>query len=66
MIEYLLDDNRQNPAENTYFDLLMLLSFPEGEVFSAKQLKNWLQLAGFKKAQNFNLIYPASAMIAVK
>ncbi|MDL1871776.1 methyltransferase domain-containing protein [Deltaproteobacteria bacterium PRO3] len=64
--EFIANDLRTGPELPLLFALNMLLHTEHGDVFTAKELKRWLNFVGFKKVAALAVQYPASVMVATK
>lgn len=64
--EFIANDLRTGPELPLLFAMNMLLFTEQGDVFTAKELKRWLSLVGFKKISTQAVQYPASVMVATK
>ncbi len=64
--EWIPNDLRTGDRVSLLFGLQMLLSTPQGDVFTAKEYKRWLNLAGFKKVGTLKSVYPTTVVMAVK
>lgn len=64
--EFLSNDLRTGPELPLLFALNMLLYTPNGDVFSAKELKRWMGIAGFKKTSALAVQFPATVMVGTK
>jgi ubiquinone/menaquinone biosynthesis C-methylase UbiE len=64
--EFLSNDLRTGPEIPLLFAINMLLFTPQGDVFSAKDFKRWLNLSGFKKVSNLAVQYPCGVVVGIK
>jgi len=64
--EFIANDLRTGPEIPLLFAMVMLLFSEHGDVFTAKELKRWLNFVGFKKVAALAVQYPASVMVATK
>ncbi|MFO1462292.1 MAG: class I SAM-dependent methyltransferase [bacterium] len=64
--EFIANDLRTGPELPLLFALTMLVHCEHGDVFTAKELKRWLNFVGFKKVAALAVQYPASVMVATK
>jgi len=64
--EFIANDLRTGPELPLLFALTMLVHTDQGDVFTAKELKRWLNFVGFKKVAALAVQYPASVMVATK
>ncbi len=64
--EYVANDLRTGPEIPLMFGLVMLLFTEHGDIFSVKELKRWLNLAGFKKVSAQAVQFPVTVVVGVK
>ncbi len=64
--EFVANDLRTGPELPLIFALVMLLHTEQGDVFTVKELKRWLDFVGFKKVSAQAVQYPATVVVAVK
>lgn len=64
--EFIANDLRTGPRLPLMFALIMLMYCEHGDVYSAKELKRWLDFTGFKKVSALAVQYPATVMVATK
>jgi len=64
--EFVANDLRTGPELPLLFALTMLLHTENGDVFTVKDLKRWLDFVGFKKISAQSVQYPATVVVAVK
>ena len=64
--EFIANDLRTGPEIPLIFALVMLLHTEHGDVYTAKELKRWLNFVGFKKVAALAVQYPANVMVATK
>lgn len=64
--EFLSNDLKTGPEIPLLFAVNMLLFTPQGDVFSAKDFKRWLNLSGFKKVSSLAVQYPCSVVVGIK
>jgi Methylase involved in ubiquinone/menaquinone biosynthesis len=64
--EFIANDLRTAPKLPLMFAMNMLMYSEHGDVFTAKELKRWLDFTGFKKVSAQAVQYPASVMVATK
>jgi SAM-dependent methyltransferase/predicted transcriptional regulator len=64
--EFLSNDLKTGPEIPLLFAVNMLLLTPQGDVFSAKDFKRWLNLGGFKKVSTLAVQYPVSVVVGIK
>jgi ubiquinone/menaquinone biosynthesis C-methylase UbiE len=66
VVEYVPNDLRTGEKMPLLFALEMLLETPHGDVFTVKELKRWLNLAGFKKTGTLKAVYPTTVILGIK
>jgi SAM-dependent methyltransferase len=66
VIEFVPNDLRTGEKMPLLFALEMLLETPQGDVFTVKEFKRWLNLAGFKKIGTLKAIFPTTAILGIK
>lgn len=64
--EFLTNDLKTGPEIPLLFAINMLLFTPQGDVFSAKDFKRWLNLSGFKKVSTLSVQFPCSVVVGIK
>jgi SAM-dependent methyltransferase len=64
--EFMANDLRTGPEIPLLFALNMVLFTEAGDVFTLKEMKRWLGLAGFKKVSALGVQYPCSVIVATK
>jgi len=64
--EFLANDLRTGPELPLLFTMTMLLHTENGDVFTVKDLKRWLDFVGFKKVSAQSVQYPATVVVAIK
>lgn len=64
--EFLSNDQHTGPELPLLFALNMLMLTEQGDVFSAKEIKRWLDIVGFKKVSAKAVQYPATVLAATK
>jgi ubiquinone/menaquinone biosynthesis C-methylase UbiE len=64
--EWLVNDDRTDPAHSLMFAVQMLVNTEKGDTFSFNEIKNWLEDAGFKKVRKLNAPGPSPLILATK
>ena len=64
--EFIANDLRTGPELPLMFALTMLLFTEQGDVYTSKDLKRWLDFVGFKKVSTQGVQYPAAVMVGTK
>jgi ubiquinone/menaquinone biosynthesis C-methylase UbiE/predicted transcriptional regulator len=64
--EFLSNELKTGPEIPLLFAINMLLFTPQGDVFSAKDFKRWLELSGFKKVSTLAVQYPCGVVVGIK
>jgi ubiquinone/menaquinone biosynthesis C-methylase UbiE len=64
--EWLVNDDRTKPLPSLMFAVQMLVNTEKGDTFSFKEIKNWLEEAGFKKARKVEAPGPSPLILATK
>jgi len=64
--EFIANDLRSGPELPLLFALNMLLMTEHGDVFTTKDLKRWMSLAGFNKVSAQAVQYPVTVMVGTK
>lgn len=65
-IENIIDDNRSKNAFGLMVSLNMMIETPGGFDYSAADINEWVNEAGFKETSLMPLTGPASAFVAIK
>ncbi len=66
IVDFVPDDNRANPGWPLIFGVNMLISTPEGDVFTAAQYEQWLKRAGFKSFEAQEIEPGVTVLVAQK
>jgi len=66
IIGRIIDDSRTSPAEIVAFNMVFLNVFDEGQAYTEKEYRNWLQQVGFEFKQRILLPNKVSILIAGK
>jgi len=64
--EFVPNDLRTGETVPLLFGIEMAVHTPHGDVFTAKEFKRWLNLAGFKKVGTYKALYPATVIVGQK
>ncbi|MBO0694480.1 MAG: methyltransferase domain-containing protein [Verrucomicrobia bacterium] len=64
--EWLVNDDRTGPLPSLMFAVQMMVNTEEGDTFSFKEIKNWLEDAGFKKVRKLDAPGPSPLVLATK
>jgi len=64
--EWLVNDERTEPLPSLMFAVQMLVNTEKGDTFSFKEIKSWLEEAGFKKVRKLAAPGPSPLVLATK
>ena len=64
--EWLVNDERTEPAHSLMFAMQMLVNTERGDTFSFNEIKSWLEEAGFKKVRKLEAPGPSPLILATK
>jgi ubiquinone/menaquinone biosynthesis C-methylase UbiE len=64
--EWLVNDQRTEPLHALMFAVQMVVNTEKGDTFSFKEIKNWLEDAGFKKVRRLQAPGPSPLVLATK
>jgi len=64
--EWLVNDQRTEPAPSLMFAVQMLVNTEKGDTFSFNEIKSWLEEAGFKKIRKLDAPGPSPLVLATK
>ena len=64
--EWLVNDQRTEPAHSLMFAVQMLVNTERGNTFSFNEIKSWLEEAGFKKVHKLEAPGPSPLILATK
>src|SRR5438309_1346740 len=64
--EWLVNDERTEPAHSLMFAVQMLVNTERGDTFSFNEIKSWLAEAGFKKVRKLEAPGPSPLILATK
>src|SRR5256714_5186193 len=64
--EWLVNDERTEPAHSLMFAVQMLVNTERGDTFSFNEIKSWLQDSGFKNVRKVEAPGPSPLVLATK
>ena len=64
--EWLVNDDHTKPLPSLMFAVQMLVNTEKGDTFSFKEIKSWLEEAGFKNARTIEAPGPSPLVLATK
>ena len=64
--EWLVNDARTEPPPSLMFAVQMLVNTEKGDVFSFREIKSWLEEAGFTKVRKLQAPGPSPLILATK
>jgi len=64
--EWLVNDDRTDPAHSLMFAVQMLVNTEKGDTFSFNEIKRWLEDAGFKRVRKVQAPGPSPLILATK
>ena len=64
--EWLVNDERTQPLPPLMFAVQMLVNTEKGDTFSFKEIKSWLEEAGFKRVRKLEAPGPSPLILATK
>jgi ubiquinone/menaquinone biosynthesis C-methylase UbiE len=64
--EWLVNDQRTEPARSLMFAVQMLVNTEKGDTFSFNEIKSWLEEAGVKKVRKLQVPGPSPLVLATK
>jgi SAM-dependent methyltransferase len=64
--EWLVDDKRTGPLNGLIFAVNMLVHSEHGDTFSFREIKSWLQEAGFERVRKLDAPGPSPLVLATK
>jgi hypothetical protein len=64
--EWLVNDDRTKPLPSLMFSVQMLVNTEKGDTFSFKEIKEWLEDAGFTKVRKLEAPGPSPLILATK
>jgi len=62
--DHILDDTLTSPAVGAMFSIQMLLA-TKGRDYSFREVKGWLEGAGFKRVEWMNLVFPLTSSLVI-
>ena len=63
--DHILDDTQTHPSVGAIFAILMLLTTEQGRCYSLKELREWLDHAGFQRITELPLPYPLTSSLII-
>ena len=66
IVDFVPDEQRSKPGWPLLFGVNMLISTPEGDVFTCDQYQSWLELAGLQWVHTLDLGSEVTALVAEK
>jgi ubiquinone/menaquinone biosynthesis C-methylase UbiE len=66
ILDHIMSDDRTTPAAGTFFALNMLVGTEKGDTYTEKEIKSWMQNAGFKYIRRRDTPQGSSMMIGIK
>ncbi|HSD62250.1 MAG TPA: methyltransferase, partial [Ignavibacteriaceae bacterium] len=64
--DFVMNEDRTEPAFGTFFALNMLVNTPEGDTFTEKEISSWLTKAGLSDIKRRETSHGASQIIGTK
>jgi len=64
--EWLVNEERTEPAHSLMFAVQMLVNTERGDTFSFNEIKSWLEEAGFKKVRTLKAPGPSPLILGTK
>jgi ubiquinone/menaquinone biosynthesis C-methylase UbiE len=64
--EWLVNHDRTKPLPSLMFSVQMLVNTEKGDTFSFREIKDWLEEAGFKKVRKLKAPGPSPLILATK
>jgi len=64
--DFIMNDNRTQPAYGALFSLNMLVGTECGDTYTENEMKEWLQSAGLTKIERKNTSFGSDLMIGIK
>ena len=64
--EWLVNDQRTEPLHGLMFAVQMVVNTEKGDTFSFREIKSWLEEAGFKKVRKLEAPGPSPLILATK
>lgn len=66
IVDFVPDAHRSKPGWPLIFGVNMLISTPEGDVFTMTEYDKWLRQAGFSQVSSFEIETEVTAIVAIK
>jgi len=66
ILDHIMTDDRTGPAVGTFFALNMLVGTEKGDTYTEKEIKAWMQDAGFKYIRRRDTPQGSNMMIGIK
>jgi len=66
ILDHIMTDDRTGPAVGAFFALNMLVGTEKGDTYTEKEIKSWLQAAGFKYIRRRDTPQGSNMMIGIK
>ncbi len=63
--DHILDDPLTHPAVGAVFSMLMLLTTEQGRCYSFREVKEWLDNAGFSRVEEVALPHPLTSSLVI-
>jgi hypothetical protein len=63
--DHILDDSLAHPSAGAAFSLFMLLTTEQGRCYSFKEVKGWLEKAGFQRVRELPLPPPLTSSLVI-
>ena len=64
--DFIMDDGRTKPYHEALFSLNMLVGTENGDTYTEKEIREWLESAGLSKIERKNTSFGSDLMIAIK
>ena len=66
ILDHIMTDDRTGPAVGAFFALNMLVGTEKGDTYTEKEIKSWMQSAGFKYIRRRDTPQGSNMMIGIK
>jgi SAM-dependent methyltransferase len=66
ILDHIMTDDRTGPAAGAFFALNMLVGTEKGDTYTEKEIKSWMQGAGFKYIRRRDTPQGSNMMIGIK
>lgn len=66
ILDHIMTDDRTGPAVGAFFALNMLVGTEKGDTYTEKEIKSWMQAAGFKYIRRRDTPQGSNMMIGIK